>query len=177
MNFLPLPVRRACWCFDILLLLLLLCCFYRNALASSRVMYVFSFISTNVLIVSFVWLVQLPNTCFLVSFNTYFTCSCGSLALHPSTRRLLLLFPRWTLSLCQTCAQRSEREIIPCSLTLSDLRCHQPFQVDWFAFSKWYSCAVPCASNKLFQQIDKHHCVGWKCVRHHNASIGRYLCW
>lgn len=108
MNFLPLPVRRACWCFDILLLL---CCFYRNALASSRVMYVFSFISTNVLIVSFVWLVQLPNACFLVSFNTYFTCSCCSLSLSSSLdSSVVVVVPTLnTFIMSNVCAARRTR--------------------------------------------------------------------
>lgn len=75
MNFLPLPVpsvlafRHSSSSSSLLFL----------SLCSSRVMYVFSFISTNVLIVSFVWLVQLPNACFLVSFNTYSTCPYCSL--------------------------------------------------------------------------------------------------
>lgn len=73
---------------------------------------------------------------------------------------LLLVQCCWTVSLCRTgvhCATRRTRNYYPGSCRLH-CRCHQPFQVDWLAFSRWCSSASSLVPSTHFLPTFMLHC-------------------
>lgn len=131
-----------CWWVVLLLL------FSWVSLCTACVYFLFSFILNETSSYLFIMVVLLPNACFLVSFNTYFTCFFSSrfpahslsMLLNLSFTRSMLLngfiMPNGRLH----CATRRTENYYPGSCRVH-CRCHQPFQVDWFAFSRWCSSA------------------------------------